>query len=66
MKVAKLVLFSLMTRVIVDDNSSDEEIVEKAKAGIQEKIDNELIENLESIEDDKEVPYGKAFNDISK
>lgn len=64
MKVAKLVMVSLMTRVIVDDNSTDEQILEKAKARFQAKLDNnELMDNLESIEDDEELPYGEALED---
>lgn len=56
MKVAKLVTIELITRVIVDENATDEEIVEAAKAGFQEKLDNnELLENLESIKDDTEM-----------
>lgn len=54
MKVAKLVMVSLMTRVIVDEGSTDEQILEKAKARFQAKLDNnELMDNLESIEDDE-------------
>ena len=64
MKVAKLVMVSLMTRVIVDENSTDEQILEKAKARFQAKLDNnELMDNLESIEDDEELPYGEALED---
>lgn len=64
MKVAKLVYFSLMTRVIVDENATDEEIVKACYPNIQAKLNNnELGENLESIEDDEELPYGEAFED---
>ncbi len=63
-KVAKLVMVSLLTRVIVDENATDEQIVAQAKSGFQAKLDNnELMDNLESIEDDKEVPYGEAPSD---
>ena len=63
-KVAKLVCFSLMTRVIVDENATDEEIVAAARPRIQARINNdELGENLESVEDDEELPYGEAFED---
>ena len=64
MKKAVLVSFSLMTRVIVDENATDEEIVAKARPRIQARINNdELGENLESVEDDEEIPYGEAFED---
>ncbi len=64
MKIAKLVMVSLMTRVIVDEGSTDEQIIEKAKARFQAKLDNnELMDNLESIEDDEAIPYGEANED---
>lgn len=58
-KVAKLVIVSLMTRVIVEDTATDEETVAQAKRGFQDKLDNdELMDNLEEIVDDKEAPFG--------
>ncbi len=64
MKVAKLVMFSLMTRVLVDENATDDEIIAASYAGIQDKIDNrELGDNLESIEDDEECPCGTFDSD---
>jgi hypothetical protein len=63
-KVAKLVMVSLMTRVIVDENATDEQIIEASYSGFQAKLDNrELGDNLESIEDDEEIPYGEAPDD---
>lgn len=64
MKKAVLVSFSLMTRVIVDENATDEEIIAKARPRIQAKIDNdELGDNLDEIEDDEEIPYGETPED---
>lgn len=52
-KVAKLVSFTFITRVVVDENASDEEIVALAKPKNKAKIDNdELFDNLEGIEID--------------
>lgn len=62
MKVAKLVAVSLLTRVVVDENSTDEEIMEKAKSKFVEKINSEIGEHLEYIVDDEECPYG-TFNE---
>lgn len=62
MKVAKLVCVSLMTRVIVDASASEIEILEIAKNQFNEKIDYELSEYLESIEDDEECPYDPEFD----
>lgn len=57
-KVAKLVTVSLMTRVIVDEDATDEQILDAAKPRFQAKLDNnELMDNLEEIYDDDECPY---------
>ncbi|GIV43874.1 MAG: hypothetical protein KatS3mg035_0997 [Bacteroidia bacterium] len=64
-KVAKLVCFSLMTRVIVDENATEDEIIEACYPKIQDKIDNrELGDNLESIKEDIEIPLGTLFGDV--
>jgi hypothetical protein len=56
-KVAKLVAVSFITRVVVDDTMSDEEILESCKESLKEKVNFELSENLEYIEDDEDCPY---------
>lgn len=56
MLVAKLVYYSLVTRVLVDENATDEEIIEASKDKILDKVNNELGENLEDIIDDIEYP----------
>jgi hypothetical protein len=64
-KVAKLVYFSMMTRVVVDENATDEEIIKACYPSIQAKIDNnELGENLEDIDDDGECPIGTFKDDV--
>mgnify|MGYP001591578587 CR=1 FL=1 len=63
-KVAKLITFSLTTRVIVNDDAEDDEIIAAAYSGIQDKIDNrELGDNCTEIEDDEEVPFGEGIDD---
>ena len=66
-KVAKLICISLMTRVIVEDNLTEEqeleEIAEQVKPAFVDKIMNDGIgDHLESIELDEECPYG-TFDD---
>lgn len=61
-KVAKLVTVSLMTRVIVDQNASDTDILDAAREKFIEKIKTELSEHLESIDDDQECPYDPPFD----
>jgi uncharacterized protein YbcI len=62
MKVAKLVYVSLATRVVVDENATDEQILEAARANFIEKIQTELSEHLEEIIDDEECPYEPQEN----
>ena len=59
-KVAKLVLVSFMTRVVVDETATDEQILDLARPKFLEKVIHELHENLEEIKDDTEMPYDEA------
>lgn len=64
MKKALLVEFSLLVRVIVDDCATEDQIIEASYSKIQDKINNrELGDNLVSVEDDEEIPYGEAPSD---
>jgi len=63
MKVAKLVTVSFITRVIVEDTDDDSTILEKTKSSFEYKINNELGEHLESIEDDTECPYDEKYDE---
>ena len=64
-KVAKLVAVSLLTRVVVSEDATDEEIMQTAKANYQKKLDNnELMDNLEYIDDDTEMPFGDGIGDV--
>ena len=56
-KKAVLVKVSLMTRVIVDDNATEETILELAIPRLSENLMNSPYENLEDIVDDTECPY---------
>lgn len=61
-KTVKLVYVSLMTRVVVDVDATDEEILEAARPKFLEKVNTELMENLEDIVDDVECPYDVEFD----
>jgi len=61
-KVAKLVYVSFITRVVVDENATDDQIIEAAKPNLYEKVRLETYDNLEKIEDDTECPFG-TFNE---
>jgi len=63
-KIAKLVCVSLMTRVIVDESATEEQILEQAKSHFTDKINTEIGEHVESIEDDEECPYDVKFDGV--
>jgi len=63
-KVARLVEFSLLTRVIVDENATEDQIIKASYKGIQAKIDNrELGDNLVENDLDDECPCGTFDTD---
>ena len=62
-KVAKLVTITMKTRILVDENASESDIIELASIKMSEKIQYEFNENLESIEDDIECPYNPEFDE---
>jgi len=62
MKVAKLITVTFITRVIVDSNASDEQIFEKGRVSLKQKANEEMFENLESIEDDIDCPYDEKLD----
>lgn len=64
-KVAKLVKVSLITRVIVEENATDEEVLQKSALAFKYKVNEELSENLDSIEPDVECPFGTFWTDVN-
>jgi hypothetical protein len=62
-KIAKLVTITMKTRILVDENASESDIIELASIRMSEKIQHEFNENLESIEDDIECPYNPEFDE---
>jgi hypothetical protein len=63
-KVAKLVAVSFVTRVIVDEDATEEQILDAARPNFEIKVVSELGENLDDIIDDTEVPYGSLPRDF--
>jgi hypothetical protein len=63
-KVAKLVYYSFATRVVVDETSTDDDIIVASKRKILDKVQTELGENLEEIIDDEECPIGTFETDL--
>jgi hypothetical protein len=61
-KVAKLVRMTLTTRIIVDGDARDSDIIKIAIPKFIDKVANECHENIDSIEDDFECPYDEKFD----
>ena len=65
MKKAYLVYVSLATRVVVDENATEQDIIELANAQIMDNIIFDgIFENVEEVLDDDERPYDADFDDI--
>ena len=62
MKKAMLVTVSFMARVIVDENASEQEIVEKSRDMFVLKARTELFDNLEEVVVDTEQPFDPKFD----
>ena len=58
MKVAKLVYYSFMTRVVVEEDATESQIVMATQKQMTTKVINDLGENLEEIILDDECPFG--------
>ena len=56
-KKAMLVYTTFVTRVIVDENATDEEIIEAAAPKLAEQALYELSENIDEITFDEDCPY---------
>lgn len=63
-KVAKLVRVSLVTRVIVDVDATEQEIMELAVPKLSENLMDSPFDNLDEIVDDTECPYEEEYLDI--
>lgn len=65
MKVAKLVTISVTTRVIVDSDSTEEQIMEKALPQLKRNLAVDgAFDHYESIVDDIECPVGTSPDDV--
>ena len=59
-KAAKLVTFAITTRVVVEENATDEKIIDVAIDKLHDTNPDEYLiaDNLDEIRDDTECPYG--------
>ena len=63
-KVAKLVYLNLLTRVVVDEDATEEEIIKASRHKFIDKVSDESFgENIEDIVDDEECPYDPEFDE---
>jgi hypothetical protein len=62
-KKAYLVYVSLATRVVVDENTTEQDIIKLANANILDNIITDgIFENVEELIEDEECPYDKEFD----
>lgn len=54
---AKLVYCSFVTRVVVADNATEDQIIQESKDQFIQKVRDDLGENIEEIIEDEECPY---------
>ena len=54
----------MVTRVVVDEGASDEEILREAKPRFAFKVANELGDNVDEIIPDEEMPYDPSSDDF--
>lgn len=57
MKVAKLVKAEIWVRVIVDEDDTDEQIIEQSTDKFVLSVRSDLSDNIIAIEDDTDIPY---------
>ena len=62
-KKAFLVTASVCTRVVVDADATDEEIMDLAKARLLNNLNSDFYDNIEEIVEDRECPYGTFDTD---
>ena len=63
MKKAYLVYVSLATRVVVNENTTEQDIIKLANANILDNIIADgIFENVEEVIEDEECPYDKEFD----
>ena len=59
---AVLVYWSPITRVVVPDDATDEDIIEATRDKFKQKTMYEYIENIEKIVDDVDCPYDPEYD----
>jgi len=64
MKVAKIVAVSLLTRIIVEENATEEQMMQIARPKLISALNEDgLLDHVECIEPDEECPYGSLDMD---
>ena len=64
-KVAKLVYVSLLTRVIVEEGATEQEIMELAIPKLSQNLMDSPYENIEKIVDDVDSPFNEEYDEES-
>jgi hypothetical protein len=65
-KKAVIVTAEVSTRIIVDEDATDDEIAKAAKKNLLKNLDADYADNITDISDDIEMPYGEMSSDYNE
>jgi hypothetical protein len=63
MKVAKLVTVNMTVRIIVDENATDDEVIQRSLMPFKYQVNENLATHISLIEPDVENPFGTYTTD---
>ena len=63
MKVAKLVTVNVTVRIIVDENATDDEVIQRSLMPFKYQMNENLAAHISLIEPDVENPFGTYITD---
>lgn len=59
---AKLVTYSFTVRVVVEDTATEQDIINASFRGLEQRVHESYGENVDTIEDDTEMPYSEEYD----
>lgn len=65
-KKAVIVTAEVSTRIIVDEDATEDEIAKAAKKNLLSNLDADYADNITDISDDIEMPYGEMSSDYKE
>lgn len=59
---AKLVTYSFTVRVVVEDTATEQDIINASFRSLEQRVHESYGENVDTIEDDTEMPYSEEYD----